>query len=320
MRESLDVVCAGILVADLFVPPLPRLPDEGELLKVGPMLMDTGGCAANTATDLARLGARAGVVGRVGGDIFGDFIRTDLRRKGIRDVSGIRTSSNTATSQTVILPVSRQDRRYIHSIGANAELCLDDIDRDAVAAAQVLYVGGYFLLPRFTPASLAELFKFARSAGVRTVLDVAGVDPGKGIEGLAPVLPYTDVFLPNDDEAALLTGIADPVGQCEAFARLGAGIAVVTMGEKGVVARTPERTIRAGTYPVDCVDPSGAGDAFDAGFIVGMLEGWSIARTVTFASAVGASCCTRLGCTAGVFDRLQAEDFLARNTLEMGSA
>jgi sugar/nucleoside kinase (ribokinase family) len=77
---GIDVLCTGILVADHFVPPLPRLPAEGELLKVDGMLLDTGGCAANVATDLARLGARAAVAGMVGADSFGDFIRADLER------------------------------------------------------------------------------------------------------------------------------------------------------------------------------------------------------------------------------------------------
>src|SRR3972149_218608 len=113
--KRIDVLCAGILVADLFVPPLPRLPDEGELLKVDGMLLDTGGCAANVATDLARLGVPAALAGTVGADSFGDFVKADLGRKGLADTSGIRVSRAHPTSQTVILPVRGQDRRFIHS-------------------------------------------------------------------------------------------------------------------------------------------------------------------------------------------------------------
>ena len=313
--KRVDVVCAGILAADLFVPPLPRLPEEGELLKVDGMLLDTGGCAANTGVDLARLGVRAGVAGMVGRDTFGDFVRTDLARKGLADTSGIRVSPSTPTSQTVILSVKGGDRRFIHSLGANADFSVSHIDREMVAGARVLYIGGYLLMPGVDPGSLAALFRFAREKGVRTVLDVAGVDPGGGMAKLSPVLPFTDAFLPNDDEAALLTGESDPVLQAGAFLSAGAGLAVVTLGEKGAVARTRERTLRAGTYPVDFVDASGSGDAFDAGFIVGMLEGWTLERAITFASALGASCCTRLGCTTGVFDRAQAERFVAGHEL-----
>ena len=304
-------------MADLFVPPLPRLPDQGELLKVDGMLLDTGGCAANTATDLARLGVRAAVAGMVGSDLFGTFILADLARKGL--ASGIRVSSALPTSQTVILPVQGQDRRYINSLGANADFTAEDIDRAAVAASRLLYVGGYLIMPRMTPGSLADLFRHARHSGVRTALDVAGVDPSDAMRRLAPVLPFTDVFLPNDDEAALITGEEDPSRQAEAFVRAGAGTVIVTRGESGVLVRIREREIRAGVFAVDCVDASGSGDAFAAGFITAMLEGWDLEQTIAFASAVGASCCTRLGCTAGVFDRAQAMAFVAGNRLAMTS-
>ena len=181
----------------------------------------------------------------------------------------------------------------------------------------MLYVGGYFILPGVDPRSLARLLKKAREHGVRTVLDVAGVDPQGGMEKIKPALPFTDVFLPNDDEAALLTGETDPLRQAEALRRAGAAAVVVTLGARGCIVSTAERALRAGVFTVDVVDPSGSGDAFDAGYIVGMLEGWDLERTVRFASAAGASCCTRLGCTAGVWDRARAESFCGAHTLDI---
>jgi sugar/nucleoside kinase (ribokinase family) len=319
-RREIDVLCAGILVADLFVPPLPRLPAAGELLKVDGMLLDTGGCAANVATDLARLGVRAAVAGTVGSDAFGRFVRDDLAAKGLADVSSIRVSPTLPTSQTVILPVRGDDRRFIHSLGANAAFRVEDIDMDMLSRCRVLYVGGYFILPGVDAAGLARLLRGARERGVRTVLDVAGVDPVGGMAKLAPALPYADVFLPNDDEAALLVGPGDPLAQARAFVAAGAGTAVVTMGGRGCVVATADRAWRAGAYSVEVVDASGSGDAFDAGFITGMLEGWPIERTVPFAAAVGGSCCTRLGCTAGVFTRPQADEWVSGHRLAVTDA
>lgn len=83
-----DVVCAGILVADIFVPPLPRLPEAGELLATDDFLLDTGGCAANTAASLRKLGVSASVVGKVGGDDFGRFVLDNLAAKGL-DTTGV---------------------------------------------------------------------------------------------------------------------------------------------------------------------------------------------------------------------------------------
>jgi sugar/nucleoside kinase (ribokinase family) len=314
--SSCDVFCIGILVADIFAPPLPRLPNSGELLPVDDLLLQTGGCAANTGVDLVKLGASVAVAGKVGNDVFADFVVRDLQEKGL-DVSGIRISRSRSTSRTVILPVIGEDRRYIHTIGANAEFNIDDVDLEQIARARVLYVGGYLLLPGFDQVALTELFQFARQRRIKTVLDVAGVRPEEGLEPLKQALPYTDVFLPNNDEARLITGEGNPDRQAQVFLEAGVGTAVVTLGGDGVVAFTQDQALRANAFEIDVVDPSGGGDAFDAGFIVGLLEGWDLRRTVEFASAIGASACTQSGCTAGVFTRDEALAFLAQNRIEI---
>ena len=98
------VVCAGIVVADVFVPPLPRLPEPGELVVTDDFVVETGGCAANAAMALARLGVRPAVVAKVGDDVFGEFVAHELGAAGI-DVSGIGRSVVLGTSKTVIVPV-----------------------------------------------------------------------------------------------------------------------------------------------------------------------------------------------------------------------
>ena len=306
-----DVVCVGILVADMFVPPIPRLPDEGELLLVDNILLDTGGCAANTGVDLCKLGASTAVIGKVGNDVFADFVRQDLSRKGL-DVSAIRVSATAPTARTVILPVTGQDRRYIHSVGANAEFGIDDIDLEIVAQARVVYVGGFLAIPGLDLEGLVTLLSYARERGVKTVLDVAGVQPTHHLEDVRDALPYVDAFLPNDDEARLLTGEANPARQAEVFLDCGAGAVVVTQGAEGVVVRARDQMISAGVFSVNVVDPSGSGDAFDTGFIIGMLEGWDLAPTIAFASAIGASACTQRGCTPGVFTRDEAFGFISQ--------
>ncbi len=309
------VVCAGIVVADLFVPPLPHLPAAGELLASADFLLDTGGCAANTATCLAKLDVRASVVGKVGQDIFGQFIEQDLRRKGV-DTAGLTRSGRYGTSKTVILPVVGQDRRFIHTFGANADFSVEDIDRSLVSQARVLYLGGYLVLPRLKQAELADLFRFAREQGVYTVLDVvvpAG-DTGLSLAALAEVLPYTDVFMPNDLEAQLLIGEKEPRRQAERFRQAGCDTAIITMGARGALLMDAGQTLEMPAFPVEVVDGSGAGDAFAAGFIVGLLEGWSAGECLRFASAIGASACTQLGCTTGVFTRTQAEAYLREHS------
>jgi len=313
--NAFDAVCVGILVADIFCPPLRELPQPGELVVVDDLLLDAGGCAVNTGVSLTKLGAKVALIGKVGNDVFGDFIVHLMSEKGL-ETSGIRRSTTSPTSKTVIIPVLGQDRRFIHTFGANAELAYEDVDLALVARGKVLYVGGYLGLPRLDQRALVQLLSFAKAQGAQTVLDV--IVPSTSTyevdDVLGRALPFTDVFLPNDDEARLLTGERDPERQAEAFLARGCGTAVITMGERGVVAKTATQTIRVPAFEVNAVDPSGAGDAFDAGFIMGLLKGWDLVRSVEFACAIGASATMKPGCTPGVFTMPEALAFLAENS------
>ncbi len=306
-----QVICAGILVADLFVPPLPALPAAGQLLATEDFLIDSGGCAANTSTTLARLGVPTCVVGKVGDDIFGTFIEQDLARKGVV-TSGITRSPNYGTSKTVILPVVGEDRRFVHTSGANADFQAHDIERAQVAAAQVFYLGGYLVLPGLDQHALSDLLRFAREQHTHTVLDVVipADDSSASLAALEYILPYVDFFMPNDEEAERLTGESDPYRQAQRLLNAGCGTVIITMGARGVLLVDRQAALELPAFPVQVVDSSGAGDAFAAGFIVGVLEGWSGRELLRFAGALGASACTRLGCTTGVFSRSEAEAFL----------
>jgi sugar/nucleoside kinase (ribokinase family) len=309
-----EVLCAGIIVADHVCTPVSHIPAPGELVMAEHMLLTIGGCAANVAVDLVKMGVRAAVAGRVGGDVFGRVV-TDLLREANVDVSAIQVSPQADTSQTLIVNVAGQDRRFIHTFGANAEFSAADLPLERVTRCKVLYLGGYLLMQRACAAELAPVFAAARRAGVRTVLDVVTPGPGDYLPELKPLLPHVDVFLPNNHEAQLITGESDPVRQAEIFHRLGAGTAVITLGGEGSVLVSDRLRVRAGVYPVEFVDGSGGGDAFDAGFIYGLLRGMETEDCLRLASALGASCVRAIGTTPGVFTRPECEEFLRRHTL-----
>jgi len=313
-----DVVCLGILIADIFGSPMDSLPDAGELALIDRYLLSAGGCASNTAAALKRLGRTPRVLGKVGDDLFGEFVLQDLKRLGV-DTSFVRRSETHPTSCTFILNVRGQDRRYIHCFGANENFTLDDVDWKALEGARALYVGGYLAMPRFRSDHLVQLFQEAKHRGLITALDVV-IPAGSpsAWEDIRQALPYTDAFLPNDDEARALTGRVDPAEQAEVLARLNPDCTVViTQGKAGVLARRGGQVLRAGSFKVDSIDESGGGDAFDAGFLVGMLENWTLEHSLRFASAVGASCTRALGCHDGVFHFDEAVAFLAQNHLEI---
>ncbi len=309
------VVCLGILVADVFLPPLDRLPRAGELVAVDDFLVQPGGCAANTAIDLVRLGLEAAVVGCVGDDPFGDLVVSELGERGV-DTTRVRRVEGLGTSKTVIFGVQGEDRRFVHTFGANAALGAADL----VAVdepADALCVGGYLVLPGLAASELANALGRARARGTLTLLDVA-IPVGKTFDSsgeIAELLPHVDAFVPNEDEARALTGEADPHGQAQALAAAGAATVVVTRGADGAVVHSRGETFDVTPAAVEAVDESGAGDAFDAGLIVGMLAGFDIRRSVALAGVVGASACAALGCWESVCSRAEAEAVLAEQAL-----
>ncbi len=313
----MKVGCAGIIVSDTICGPMQELPGEGQLLAVDELPTKVGGCAANVAIDLAKQNLSVDIAGCLGNDAYAQVLLTSLQKYDI-DTSQIVYSDDMPTSKTVILLVAGQDRRFIHSFGANAAFTVGHINRDWVSSLQVFYVGGLFLMPAFRPEELVDLLLFCRQHGVITVLDVV-IPQNAVVSGdLGKLLSAADFFLPNDDEAQILTGFTDPQDQLRALIRAGANQVVITLGHRGILAGQGNQTWQAGIYKMPEVkDPSGCGDAFDAGMITGIVHGWDMATMLRYASALGASAVRALGTTDGVFTAEEARSFLSSSRLEI---
>src|SRR5438874_9019713 len=175
MSNGVEVLCCGIIVADHVCSPIAHVPAAGELVMADKMLLTIGGCAANAAVDLVKMEVSTAVVGRVGGDVFGRVVADLLRGHGV-NVSALKVSPEADTSQTLIVNVTGQDRRFIHTFGANALFTPRDIPLEQATRCKVLYLGGYLLMPEVKPETLAPVFAAARQAGAKTVFDV--VTPG----------------------------------------------------------------------------------------------------------------------------------------------
>lgn len=313
------VICAGVVVADHLSSPISHLPEPGELVPADDLILHIGGCATNAAVVLAKLGVRAQVRGRVGADPFGRFIAETLRAHGV-DPAGLLVDPARATSQSLIINVRGQDRRFVHSFGANAGFEAADLDaaaRPDLPTPTVLYLGGFGVLPALDPDALAERFAAARARGTITVLDVVIPGPGPHRDALRRVLPHVDVFLPNADEAAIILEVADPARQALEFRDMGARRVIVTRGDRGSIVVSEAHRLRVGTYPVPFVDGTGGGDAFTSGYIAGLVAGRPELDCLHLASAMGASCVRAVGTTAGTFTRPEADAFVAAHDLPM---
>lgn len=313
-KGRVPVISAGILVVDHVSSGLTHVPRAGELVLTHDCQLHLGGCAANVSIDLARLGIASRVVGSVGDDLFGRFVIEELSRQGV-STDDVSVVNEAPTSQTLVLNVRGEDRRFIHLVGANRCMTAAQIPETHLADTRVLYVGGLFLLDAMDPAALSAVFRRAREQQVTTMLDVVTPGPGNYLDALARVLPEVDYFLPNEDEARQMTGLATPAEQARVFRDLGARQVVITRGPLGCYYEASNEVIEAESFSVDAVDGTGGGDAFTAGFISGLIEGAPIEETLARASALGASCVRAMGASTGVFTEPQLTAFLRERSL-----
>ena len=309
-----EVVCLGILVADILARPVDRYPERGRLVLVDRMELHTGGCAGNTAVGLSRTGIPAGVIGKVGNDGFGDFYMSVMAREGV-DATGIVRDASVNTSSTMVLIHGDGERSFIHYIGANGALRAEDVSLDRLAGVKVLHVAGALLMPGLDGEPSARILASAKRRGMITCLDTAWDGTGRWMQTLAPCLEHLDYLLPSIEEARMITRAHEPDEIAQVFLSRGVGVVALKMGEDGCYVASRSGRMHVPAFRVDAIDATGAGDAFAAGFIAGVVKGWSLAETARFANAVGALCTLAIGTTAGIRSLDETQQFVASTPL-----
>jgi sugar/nucleoside kinase (ribokinase family) len=292
-----DVVCLGILVADVVAGRLEELPARGSLGLVDGIALHGGGCALNSASALSRLGLRSSVAGKVGADALGDHLLRLLDERGV-DRSGVLRDELAATSASVVLVAADGERTFLHAPGANARLTLDELDLDRLYDARCLHVAGTGLLEQLDGEPLAEVLAGARRRGLTTSVDTAWDARGR-LARVAACLRHADLACPSLAEARAISGEHEAAAVAAWFRARGPEWVALTMGADGCYASGPGLDGHVPAHPVDAVDSTGAGDAFAAGLVYGRLAGWAFERAVRFASAAGALATTSAGASSG---------------------
>ena len=297
----LDVICLGILVADVIAKPVKGLPGVGKLELVEQLEMYAGGCAANTGIDLAKIGIQTGIIGKIGNDGFGKFMDEELNKYGV-NVDGLRREEGVRTSASMVLVNNQGERSFIHCLGANAEFCDEDVDFNVIKKAKVLFIAGALLMPRFDGEPTKRVLKKAQAEGIYTVLDTAWDSTGKWMDLIGPCLPYLDLFIPSIEEASMLSGTDNVEEMADLFLSKGVKLVVIKLGTKGCFIKSNQGkkfTIPTYTY-IKAVDTTGAGDSFVAGFLTGIIKGWNLHQCGKFANAVGTHCVMSVGANSGI--------------------
>jgi sugar/nucleoside kinase (ribokinase family) len=294
-----NVVCIGLIVGDFLVKPVEKMPEKGKLVLVDRTELHIGGCAANTGIVLKKMGVDVAVVCKVGDDNLGRFVLNKLKEEGI-DVSRIMKSECTNTSGTAVLINSDGERSFIHSVGANADLKIEEIDFDFIKKFSILHIAGTFLMPKFDGDPTAEVLKKAKEAGLTTCLDTAWDSSGKWLTSITKALPYVDYFLPSIEEARMITGKNTPEDIASFLLLRGVRNVGLKMGKEGSFIMNSSEKHYFKALDIEVADTTGCGDAYAAGFIAGLSRKFSFEKCGMLANLTGAKIATSIGATSGV--------------------
>ncbi|MGK3203841.1 carbohydrate kinase family protein [Amycolatopsis sp. MEPSY49] len=250
-----------------------------------------GGSGANTALWLRHLGAETTLLARIGDDPGGRLIRAELEAAGVRCAFAVDPEAPTCC--VVVMVDGSGQRSMLADRGANQRFAPEDVTAEALAGASHLHLSGYVLLdPPSRAAGLAALAA-AREAGLTTSVDPQAAahitDPAAFLDDVRGV----DLLMPNTEELVALTGSADPVSAKELLGAVGA--VVVTAGLDGASWVDADGVTSVPAVEAECIDSTGAGDAFDAGVLTGWLAGESTVDVLRHGTRLGALAVGKVG-------------------------
>jgi 2-dehydro-3-deoxygluconokinase len=318
---TLDAVTLGEVMV-MFV-----AQEAGPLESVEAFRRALAGAETNVAIGLARLGHRAGWIGRVGDDPFGRYALAELADAGV-DTSAVSVDPQYPTAFQLKSMAAGRDPEvvYFRRNSAGSRLAPSPDAEAYIRAARHLHITGIPLaLSPTTRTFTFRAVEAARSAGLSISFD-PNLRPalwGSSAEMVAVVnalAERADWVLPGVDEGRILTGARDPRGIAGFYLDRGVQRVVVKHGAEGATLFTAEEQRGRPVFPVEVVDTVGAGDGFAAGLISGHLDGLDVVDALERAAAVGALATTSPGDKDGLPTRAELDAFLAEHRVHGGEA
>lgn len=302
-----DVTIAGELNLDLILYGLPeQLLPERELL-ADAMMLTLGSSSAIVAHNLSALGSRVGFQSRIGDDALGR-IALERLKEGRVEVSKVRIIPGASSTGLTVILQHQPWRNILTYSGTIAELNWDDLDLDYLSDSRHFHFSSYYLQKALRPR-VGDLFRFLKSRGLTISLDTND-DPEDRWEGdLHALLRHVDVFLPNEREACKAAATQNLEDAIKKLSKL-VPVVVVKCGRKGAVAQRGSKRLTATIKEVVPIDPVGAGDSFDAGFLHEYVRGFDLRTCLDGGNRAGALSTTRPGGTEAFRDIPHRERFL----------
>ena len=292
-----DVITFGDLCVDLIITGADVTPQFGQVEKlVENYTLEMGGSCSIFACQAARLGLRTAILGRVGPDSFGQLMLDRMNEAGV-DTRYVTVDPNLKTGLGIAL-CPPGDRAILTYMGTVNVLQPGDVSDELLAAARHLHHGSYYLHTGLRPG-IPDIFRRAKALGLSISLDT-NWDPDEKWDGvLDELLPLTDVFFPNDQEALHLSRRSGLDDAAQVFLEQGVRVVALKAGAKGARIYTPSQRLERAVIPVSGGDSIGAGDSFDAGFLAGWLRGLPLERCLEIGMACGRAVASKIGGVAG---------------------
>lgn len=310
-EKQFDMVVVGELNIDLVLWDVPMPEYEKEHLAKD-MRFAMGSSSAITAHNFSAIGGRAGFIGKAGRDNFGEFMIEGLKKAGV-DTSRVIQDARLKTGATIVL-ANLPQKALLTYMGAMTELTIEDIDWDYVARARHLHLGCFFLQTGIRK-NVDKLFSRAKKLSISTSMDTNWDPDDQWGDDLMRALEYTDIFLPNDDEALRIARTDDLNQAIETLSKK-VNVLVVKKGKAGAIVSSGGHQYEDEGFRVEAVETTGAGDSFNAGFLYRFLNGGDWQSCLRWGNACGALAVTALGGTGAFQNQQEVQSQLANFTLK----
>lgn len=289
-KKRTGIAVAGSVIVDK-INEISAYPQAGELTQIRSIQYAAGGCVPNVAIDLKKIVPEMDIsaIGKIGDDEEGKFV-SDLMTKAGVSVEGLRIMAGEKTSFTEVMSIPGGQRTFFVYSGASGDFGISDMDFDKISA-KILHLGYFLLLQKIDDGDGIQVLQKALESGMETSIDLVSENSDRYSQVL-PCLPYTDYLIINELEAGRLADMEPVDENLEKIARklmeLGVRKKVIIHKPECAVCLSPDRFTWMGSYVLPdgyIQGTTGAGDAFCAGSLIGIYNGWQDDKILEFASS-----------------------------------
>ena len=309
MSDFCDIVIAGAAIIDIPVVPADLSVFSRTSTPAEHIIMTSGGDAMNEALILSQLGKKVRLVTRIGCDDAGEYIKNrcisaHIDTRYFHEIQGLDTGVN-----VVLVDENGERRFFTNPNGSLRALQTQDITPQCLNHAKIFCLASIFVFPLIHPDDLEHIFHTAKQQGLITCADMTSPKNGETVRDLAPALHHLDYFFANFDEAKQLTGCFDPYAMADCLLQTGVKHVIIKLGADGCLIASNDIREHIPACPnTNCIDTTGAGDNFAAGFFAALLDGYSFIECARRANACAAISVESVGATTGVCNAQQVQD------------